>query len=57
MLVDEDRCNDLNLYLQELGKDITAEKVVEYLACPEIKEKHGISRESRFVRHVATSML
>ena len=44
MLVDEDLCNDLNLYLQELGKDITAEKVVEYLARPEIKEKHGISK-------------
>lgn len=27
MLVDGDLCNDLNLYLQELGKDITAEKL------------------------------
>ena len=44
MLVDEDLCNELNLYLQELGKDITAEKVAEYLARPEVKEKHGISK-------------
>jgi hypothetical protein len=44
MLVDEDLCNDLNLFLQELGKDITAEKVSEYLALPEVKEKHGISK-------------
>ena len=44
MLVDEDLCNDLNLYLQELGKDIMAEKVAKYLACPEVKEKHGISK-------------
>ena len=44
MLVDEDLCNDLNLYLQELGKDITAEKVAEYLSRPEVKEKHGISK-------------
>ncbi|THV05625.1 hypothetical protein K435DRAFT_816328 [Dendrothele bispora CBS 962.96] len=32
MLTDEDLCNDINLYLQEIGNDITAEKLVSYLA-------------------------
>jgi len=44
MLVGEDLCNNLNLYLQELRKDITAEKVAEYLFHPEVKVKHGISK-------------
>jgi hypothetical protein len=44
MLVDEDLVSDINLYLQELGKDITAQKVVEFLAHPDVKEKHGINR-------------
>ncbi|KAJ6521374.1 hypothetical protein DFH09DRAFT_1097822 [Mycena vulgaris] len=35
MLVDEPLQADINLYLQELGKDITAEKLVEYLGRPE----------------------
>ncbi|KAF8226126.1 hypothetical protein L208DRAFT_1031998, partial [Tricholoma matsutake] len=39
MLVDEDLISDINLYLQELGKYITAWKVVEFLACPDVKEK------------------
>ncbi len=41
MLVNEDLVQDINLHLQELGKDITAAKVVLFLACPDIKEKHG----------------
>ncbi|KAF8057783.1 hypothetical protein FPV67DRAFT_1360849, partial [Lyophyllum atratum] len=44
MLVDEDLINDINLYLQELGLNITAAKLVEYLARPEVKEKHAITR-------------
>ncbi|KIJ96797.1 hypothetical protein K443DRAFT_124304 [Laccaria amethystina LaAM-08-1] len=30
-----DLANDINLYLQEIGKDITAIKLVHFLACPE----------------------
>ncbi|KAJ7107052.1 hypothetical protein C8R44DRAFT_637891, partial [Mycena epipterygia] len=45
MLVDEDLKTDINLFLQELGKEITAEKLVEYLARPEVMEKHGITRK------------
>ncbi|KAF8058012.1 hypothetical protein FPV67DRAFT_1428985, partial [Lyophyllum atratum] len=44
MLVDEDLVNDISLYLQELGVNITAAKLVEYLRRPEVKEKHGITR-------------
>ncbi|KAG6871911.1 hypothetical protein C0995_014962 [Termitomyces sp. Mi166 len=44
MLVDEDIVNNINLYLQELGNNITAQKLVDYLAWPEVKEKHGISK-------------
>ncbi len=45
MLVNEDLAQEVNLHLQELGKDITATKVVLFLACPDIKEKHGIIKE------------
>ena len=44
MLVNKDLANDLNLYLQEIGKDVTAKKLAEYLVHPEVKEKHGITR-------------
>jgi hypothetical protein len=42
--MDEDLLMDINLYLQELGKEISAQKVVEFLAHPDIKEKHGITK-------------
>ncbi|KAJ6552105.1 hypothetical protein DFH09DRAFT_859926, partial [Mycena vulgaris] len=44
MLVDEELSSEINLYLQELGKDITAHKLVEFLARPELMQKHGISK-------------
>lgn len=43
MLDDEGLAQDLGLYLQELGNKITPEKVVEFLARDDIKEKHGIA--------------
>ncbi|KAJ7163446.1 hypothetical protein C8R43DRAFT_1086346 [Mycena crocata] len=45
MLVDEDLKTDINLFLQELGKDITAEKLVEYLRRGDVMAKHDISRK------------
>ncbi|EDR09574.1 uncharacterized protein LACBIDRAFT_326022 [Laccaria bicolor S238N-H82] len=45
MLADEDLPSDINLHLQELGKDITAGKIVEFLAHPEVKLKHGITKK------------
>ena len=45
LLVDEDLCADINLYLQELGNKITAEKLIAYLAQPEVMEKHGITKK------------
>ncbi len=45
MLVNEDLAQDLNLHLQELGKDITAEKVVEFLWRNDIKLNHGITKK------------
>jgi hypothetical protein len=44
LLVNEGLATDINLYLQEIGNQITAEKVVEFLSRPEIMEKHGITR-------------
>ncbi|KAJ7658886.1 hypothetical protein B0H17DRAFT_1213092 [Mycena rosella] len=44
LLADEDIATDINLYLQESGNDITAEKVSKYLARPEVMEKHGITK-------------
>ncbi|KAJ7633972.1 hypothetical protein B0H17DRAFT_1149833 [Mycena rosella] len=44
LLADEDIATDINLYLQEIGNDITAEKVSKYLARPEVMEKHGITK-------------
>jgi hypothetical protein len=45
MMVDEELQTDINLCLQELGKDITASKLVELLASPDIMQKHGITRK------------
>ncbi|KAF8899843.1 hypothetical protein CPB85DRAFT_1168169, partial [Mucidula mucida] len=39
-----DLAQDINLHLQELGKDITALKVVEYLGRSEVKDKYGITK-------------
>ncbi|KAJ7210178.1 hypothetical protein GGX14DRAFT_626618 [Mycena pura] len=44
MLLDEDLVVDINLYLQEIGKDITADKLRLFLARPEVMEKHGITK-------------
>ena len=44
ILADEDLAFNISLYLQELGKDITAGKIVEFLVCPKIKFKHGIMK-------------
>jgi hypothetical protein len=44
MLTDESIVMALNLYLQELGKDITAQKVAEWFEKPEVREKHGITK-------------
>ncbi|KAJ7351591.1 hypothetical protein DFH08DRAFT_806310 [Mycena albidolilacea] len=44
MLADEDLAADINWYLQEIGKDITAEKLVLYLGRPDVMEKHGITK-------------
>ncbi|KAJ7091775.1 hypothetical protein C8R44DRAFT_647193 [Mycena epipterygia] len=44
MLVDEELNSEINLYLQELRKNITAAKRVEFLARPDIMQKHSISR-------------
>lgn len=44
MLANEYLAEDIQLYLQELGKFITANKLTEYLTCPEIKLQHGITK-------------
>ena len=44
MLVDKDLANDINIYLQEIGKEISAQKLIEFLARDEIRLKHGISK-------------
>ena len=44
MLTDEDLASDISLHLQELGKEISAKKVVQFLARDDVKEKHGITK-------------
>ncbi|KAF8172598.1 hypothetical protein K438DRAFT_1530894, partial [Mycena galopus ATCC 62051] len=44
LLADEGLRTDIDLYLQEIGNNITAEKLVQYLARPEVMEKHGITK-------------
>jgi hypothetical protein len=36
--------SNINLYLQELVKEISAKKIVQFLARPDIKEKHSITK-------------
>jgi hypothetical protein len=45
MLVDEDLASNINLHLQELGKNISVKKIVEFLKRPDVMEKHGITRK------------
>ena len=45
MLTDEDLVNTINLHLQELGKNITVAKLIQFLACPDIMEKYGIQKK------------
>lgn len=45
MLVDEDLRNDISLYLQEIGKEISAKKLMEYLSREDVCSKHGIEKK------------
>jgi hypothetical protein len=45
-LTDEALVLDITLHLQELGNNITAEKVIEFLAWSDIVERHGITKKS-----------
>jgi hypothetical protein len=44
MLADEDLANDVREHLQELGKFITAEKLVNYLSREDVMDKHGLEK-------------
>ncbi|KAJ6623718.1 hypothetical protein B0H10DRAFT_1943786 [Mycena sp. CBHHK59/15] len=44
ILADEDLTNDIWLHLQSLGKEITAEKLVEYLNDPIVCAEHNIDK-------------
>ncbi len=44
ILVDEDLTNDLSLYLMEIGKEISAKKLMNYINSDAIRSKHGIER-------------
>ncbi|KAJ7308753.1 hypothetical protein DFH08DRAFT_719618, partial [Mycena albidolilacea] len=44
MLTDEDLATDVRNHLQELGKFITAEKLVQYLAREDVTKKHGLEK-------------
>ncbi|KIK50547.1 hypothetical protein GYMLUDRAFT_78473 [Collybiopsis luxurians FD-317 M1] len=44
MLADEDLVNEVNLYLQELGNKISAEKLVHYFLHPDVMEWHSIDK-------------
>jgi hypothetical protein len=44
MLADKDLTNDLNLHLQEIGREISGKKVQEFLNREDIRSKHGINK-------------
>ncbi|KAJ7732978.1 hypothetical protein B0H16DRAFT_1732494 [Mycena metata] len=44
MLADKDLANDIREHLQELGKFITADKLVNYLSRPDVMDKHGLDK-------------
>jgi len=44
ILVDEDLTNDLGLYLMEIGKEISAKKLMDYVNSDAIRSKHGIEK-------------
>lgn len=45
MLADEDLANDIRLHLQSLGKEITADKLVEYLNDPIVRAAYHVHRK------------
>ncbi|KAJ7188444.1 hypothetical protein C8R46DRAFT_879250 [Mycena filopes] len=45
MLVDEELKYEIDLHLQELGKEITAQKLVEFLGREDVMVRHGISKK------------
>ncbi|KAJ6606952.1 hypothetical protein B0H10DRAFT_2228364 [Mycena sp. CBHHK59/15] len=45
MLVDKELKSEVNLHLQELGKEITAQKLGEFLCHADVMEQHGISKK------------
>ncbi|KAJ7680161.1 hypothetical protein B0H17DRAFT_1206149 [Mycena rosella] len=45
MLADEDLATDVREYLQELGKFITADKLVNYLSREDVMDKHGLDKK------------
>ncbi|KAJ7142720.1 hypothetical protein C8R44DRAFT_603559, partial [Mycena epipterygia] len=44
MLADEDLANDIRLHLQSLGKEITADKLADYLNDPVVHAEHSIDK-------------
>ncbi len=44
LLVDEDLTNDINLYLMEIGKEISAQKLTAFINREDIRLKHGIEK-------------
>jgi hypothetical protein len=45
MLADEDLANDIRDHLQELGKFITADKLVDYPSREDVMDKHGFDKK------------
>ncbi|KAJ6565098.1 hypothetical protein B0H10DRAFT_1965832 [Mycena sp. CBHHK59/15] len=45
MLADEDLANDVREHLQEIGKFITTDKLVDYLSREDVMDKHGLDRK------------
>ncbi|KAF8156091.1 hypothetical protein B0H34DRAFT_676160 [Crassisporium funariophilum] len=45
LLVNENIVNELSIYLLSLGNEILAQKLMDYLHQPDVKEKYGIERD------------
>jgi len=44
LLLDENLCNEINIFLLSIGNEISAKRLMDFLHQPDIKEKYGIQR-------------
>ena len=45
MLLDENLVNEINIYLQSLGLEISGQKLMDFLADEDVQSRHGIEKQ------------